>query len=182
MTDRLQQLMEAAKKAVHVLRALPLLPADQEDACDAACNALQAAIKHAGPLPPGLELARLAERVAKAGKELELRAAGAPYAWVIMCDHTIDPGKLDANEMDSTGMIGPAGTRLSREQIKSHPNRLHFRMKDDDGIVNLDGYLVDISGDCTMFEPLEDFGRGSYGCVSIEYAIIKDGEQVWEGL
>ena len=43
---------------------------------------------------------------------------------------------------------------------------LKFRLKDDDGQVYFEGYMVPNQSE-RLFEPLDEFGEG-YGCTSIE--------------
>jgi len=49
-----------------------------------------------------------------------------------------------------------------------------FRMKDDDGILYVEG----ISTSTSSFAPLDDYGEGGLGCTSIEY--LEKG--VWKPL
>ena len=94
------------------------------------------------------------------------------YAWVITTD--------EIGEGEDEGVIGPRGTRFTREFIENHPRSRRFRMFDGDGQLYYQGVFIDLNEQHSMFEPLDDFGAPNAGCTSIEYQDANTGE--WERL
>ena len=96
------------------------------------------------------------------------------YSWGITKD--LQTSKLPG-EKSLVGLRGPRGVQMTVEEMKAHEKCQRFRMKDDDGEVYVEGVLVDLSGDASGFEPLDDYGMGGLGCTSIEY-----WEKGWKAL
>ena len=71
-------------------------------------------------------------------------------------------------DAESEGAFGPCGTKYTPEQIKTHPNRQHFKMKDADGELYYEGYYVEEKGS-DEFEPLDCFGMPAAGATEIHY-------------
>ncbi len=78
------------------------------------------------------------------------------YAWLITKDR-IENGADEGQQYSS-------GNELSAEEIRSHPDRIHFKMYDDDSILYYEGFSVGGQG----FEPLDDFGMPNAGCTDIK--------------
>ena len=78
------------------------------------------------------------------------------YIFLITKDHISD----GADE----GAIGSSGVVLSPDEIKSHPDRIHFKMYDDDAELYYEGFSIGGQG----FEPLDDFGMPNAGCTDIK--------------
>ena len=85
------------------------------------------------------------------------------YAWVITKDLIFNP---EFDKRKAVGIIGPRGTTLTTEEIKSLGKE--FRMLDSDNIVYYHGYMVE-DEDSSGFEPLEDFGEPNAGACIIQY-------------
>jgi len=83
------------------------------------------------------------------------------YAWVITRDYIESDQRV--------GLVGPRGATLAGEDIATHPDAERFRLKDADGEVYGEGFFVDLDGRASGFEPLDDWGRGGWGCTDIEY-------------
>ncbi|MCH9837498.1 hypothetical protein K0U83_17675 [bacterium] len=93
------------------------------------------------------------------------QAVTPDYCWAITRD------LLDGTEK---GVRGPGGCHMTVEEIKDHPNTEHFRMKDGDGEVYYEGYIVQLNEEgryAVELAPLDDFGQPNAGCASIEYRI-----------
>jgi hypothetical protein len=96
------------------------------------------------------------------------------YAWLITKDHLTDPD----HDTDDAGTYGPSGTTFTREQIRTHPLALEFRMFDDDGELYYTGLCI-ASTDESLFCPLDDFGTPNAGCTRIDY---RNEAGDWEAL
>ncbi len=92
------------------------------------------------------------------------------YTWVITKD-CLEP----LGQKNLVGKMGPRGATLTAEQVKSAVGAQHFRMKDADGEIYVEGFIC---GDFDGFEPKDDFGEPSLGCTDIEY--LEKGK--WVGL
>lgn len=90
----------------------------------------------------------------------------SPYCWVITKD--LQQNKLPG-EKSIEGICGPRGCHWKREQIENHANAKRFRMLDDDGEVYCEGYMIDLTGNASGFEPKDDYGEPSLGCTEIQY-------------
>jgi hypothetical protein len=84
-------------------------------------------------------------------------------SWVITKDEIFSANKEIATERSAVGTIGPSTCTKSAQEIINHPKSVKFRMKDDDGVIYYEGFLI---GD--EFAPLDDFGEPNAGCTSIE--------------
>lgn len=69
-------------------------------------------------------------------------------------------------------VVGPHNATMTSEQIATHPDRVAFRMYDDDGELYYRGFLV---GD-DLHAPLDDYGMPNAGCTSIK--VLEKGK--WE--
>jgi len=84
--------------------------------------------------------------------------------WTITKDYLADPNARPGTNSNAVGVVGgPCGVMLTAQQIIEHPDAKRFRMLDDDGEINYEGFLV---GD--EFTPLDDFGEPNAGCTSIQ--------------
>ena len=101
--------------------------------------------------------------------------------WTITQDFIADPNAPKPSNANSVGIVGPRNTKLTAEQITSHPQAQRFRMRDDDGELYYEGVMVALpeDGDEAEFRPLSDFGTPNAGATSIEYQ-REDG--TWESL
>ena len=82
------------------------------------------------------------------------------HGWIITKDHI-------SNGADE-GVIGPRNATLTGDEIRNHPNRVHFKMLDDDGELYYEGYNVENDdGDSPGFEPLDHFGMPNAGCTEL---------------
>ena len=84
--------------------------------------------------------------------------------WTITKDHIAEPGDPPATNTNATGMVGPHTATLTAAQIIEHPDAKRFRMLDDDGEINYEGYIVGSD----ELAPLDDFGEPNAGCTSIQ--------------
>ena len=85
-------------------------------------------------------------------------------AWTITVDNVGEVEEPLGTNANAVGLTGPREVKLTKEQIIAHPDAKKFRMKDDDGVVYYEGYMV-----CDdEFAPLDDFGEPNAGCTSIE--------------
>lgn len=94
--------------------------------------------------------------------------------WLITDDFTdvfSEEGEKLGGET-AAGTQGPGAGVLTAEDIASHPDRIRFRLRDDDRITYYEGWLV---GD-DLFAPLDDFGEPNAGCTEIQ---LKEGD-TWE--
>jgi hypothetical protein len=67
------------------------------------------------------------------------------------------------------GVHGPKSSPLSPEEIRAHPRGQKFRLLTDDREVAAEGILVDLCGQCSGFEPQDDYGEGGLGTTIIQY-------------
>jgi hypothetical protein len=81
------------------------------------------------------------------------------YGWVITRDRFAERFKKTSN---SVGVMGPRDVQFTKEEITKNGKR--FSMYCDDRECWLEGYLLNGEG----FEPLDDFGTASHGCVHIK--------------
>jgi hypothetical protein len=84
----------------------------------------------------------------------------ASYSWAVTRIH--DDGWRGAS------VIGPHNAPLSLGEILEHPDRKLFRLLDDDRNPCAEGVYVG-PDDETLFGPLDDYGRGMFGCTIIQY-------------
>lgn len=77
------------------------------------------------------------------------------YRWIITADYFSDN--------DSDCAVGKMGPRDADNSITKHA--VVFDLYDDDGEHMAKGMLF---GDYDGFEPLDDFGKGNWGCTSIK--------------
>jgi hypothetical protein len=87
---------------------------------------------------------------------------GNVYAWTMTKDFLADGSIITHSEV---GVVGPRGAKLTVDEILNHPDRKKFRLRDDDGELYYEGYLVGGEG----FEPLDDFGMPNAGATTIEF-------------
>ena len=84
--------------------------------------------------------------------------------WTITKDHIADPDARPGTNSNAVGIVGPRAARLTAQQIIEHPDAKRFRMLDDDGEINYEGYIVGSD----ELAPLDDFGEPNAGCTSIQ--------------
>ncbi|OQC31326.1 MAG: hypothetical protein BWX70_00941 [Verrucomicrobia bacterium ADurb.Bin070] len=85
--------------------------------------------------------------------------------WTITKDYLADPNARPGTNSNAVGIVGrPCGARLTAQQIIEHPDAKRFRMLDDDGEINYEGYIVGSD----EFAPLDHFGEPNAGCTSIQ--------------
>lgn len=84
----------------------------------------------------------------------------------------------DRLDGDCVGVIGPSSATLTAEQIRNHPERQRFRMRDGDDEVYYYGFFVPDQFSQDEFEPLDCFGKPAAGCIDIQYKV--DGK--WKSL
>ena len=85
--------------------------------------------------------------------------------WTITKDYLADPDARPGTNSNAVGIVGGTrGARLTAQQIIEHPDAKRFRMLDDDGEINYEGYIVGSD----EFTPLDDFGEPNAGCTSIQ--------------
>ncbi|MHB8995142.1 MAG: hypothetical protein ACYC63_07830 [Armatimonadota bacterium] len=81
-----------------------------------------------------------------------------------------------ADDQRCVGVSGPSDSVFTAEHIKASPDKQQFRLLDDDGGIMAYGYYLGSDGE-ELFSPLEDYGRGNWGCTEIQY---KDEHGKWE--
>jgi hypothetical protein len=87
------------------------------------------------------------------------------YAWLLTKDCLPTyPGCTSA-----LGICGPRNCPLTRQEILAHPQGQKFRLVTDDREVAALGILVDLDGQCSGFEPQDDYGAGGLGTTIIQY-------------
>ena len=94
--------------------------------------------------------------------------------WIITDDFTnsfSEEGEK-AGGGTAAGTQGPRTGVLTAEEIASHPDRIRFRLRDDDRITYYEGWLVGTD----PFAPLDDFGEPGAGCTEVQ---LKEGDE-WE--
>lgn len=70
-------------------------------------------------------------------------------------------------EVTAEGTMGPSTTTLTPEEAKALGTR--FRMKDDDGEVYYEGYVVENPDDPeSILAPLDNYGMPAAGCTTLE--------------
>ena len=84
--------------------------------------------------------------------------------WTITKDFIADPDAKEGTNLNAKGVVGPKIATLTHEQIKNHQERIKFRMKDCDGEVYYEGFLVGED----LLAPLDDFGTPNAGATDIE--------------
>ena len=84
--------------------------------------------------------------------------------WTITKDHIAEPGDPPATNTNARGMTGPHTATLTARQIIEHPDAKRFRMLDDDGEINYEGYIVGSD----ELAPIDHFGEPNAGCTSIQ--------------
>jgi hypothetical protein len=91
--------------------------------------------------------------------------------WTITKDHIADPYAPKGTNANAVGIVGPRNAKLTAEQILNHPKRQQFRMRDDDGELYYEGFMVVTpeDGNEAEFRPLNDFGTPNAGATIIEY-------------
>lgn len=89
--------------------------------------------------------------------------------FTITKDHIADPNAKQGTNANAVGIVGPNNATLTHEQIKTHPNRRHFKMYDDDKEIYYEGYLVGDADGQDGFLPLDCFGMPNAGATSIHY-------------
>jgi hypothetical protein len=88
------------------------------------------------------------------------------YAWIVTHDH-----------IDNTDVVvvGPRDASVTMEHDLLAGKGRAFRLYDDDGELNASGRAVCEPGkedsEEFLFGPLDDYGRGNYGCTEIRWAI-----------
>lgn len=87
--------------------------------------------------------------------------SASTYAW------GITRGKIEG--LNVYGVIGPEDAPLTFDQIKSHEKAEKFRLLYGDGEVYCYGHMVDLEGNASGFEPLDDFGTPGLGATEIQY-------------
>lgn len=131
---------------------------------------------------------------ALAAAERRALAELTPYAWVITRDRDVELGGSGKSQVGTAGPFGAPDEYLVLVRAAGVP----FRMLDEGDIddsnddlrgsvpqgdpeygVVYEGLLYDPSG-AWEFAPLDDFGRGYYGCTDIQYRNDTTGE--WESL
>ena len=84
--------------------------------------------------------------------------------WTITKDYLADPDARPGTNSNAVGIVGPRAARLTAQQIIEHPDAKRFRMLDDDGEINYEGYIVGID----ELAPIDHFGEPNAGCTSIQ--------------
>ena len=84
--------------------------------------------------------------------------------WTITKDYLADPDARPGTNSNAVGIVGPRAARLTAQQIIEHPDAKRFRMLDDDGEINYEGYIVGSDESA----PLDNFGEPHAGCTSIQ--------------
>lgn len=99
--------------------------------------------------------------------------------WTITKDLIADPNARKPSNANAVGMVGPRHSKLTAAQILSHPDGRKFRIKDGDGEVYYEGFMVITpeDGDDAEFRPLDDFGTPNAGATAIEY---QRADGTWE--
>jgi hypothetical protein len=82
------------------------------------------------------------------------------YHWVI--DKVSDP-----EDQRFVGVSGPRGSSVPYNPPKGSPSK--FRLLDDDRNVMAEGRFWGDASSEDCFGPLDDFGRGNWGCTIIQY-------------
>ena len=93
--------------------------------------------------------------------------APAYYAWVIT-------KAFGEGEEEMVGLEGPSNHCFDPMVVQERG--VVFRLYDDDGNLCFQGYII---GKYNGFEPLDDWGRGGYGCTEIRY---RDYYSEWKPL
>lgn len=97
--------------------------------------------------------------------------------WLITDDFTDifsdDEEKLGGKS--AVGTRGPGDGVLTAEEIATHPDRVRFRLRDDDHVTYYEGWMVGTD----PFAPLDDFGEPDAGCTDIQ---TKEGDTKWESM
>lgn len=101
--------------------------------------------------------------------------------WTITKDYIADPSAPKPSNANAVGVVGPRNAKQTADEIIRHPQARRFRMKDDDGEMYYEGFMVVLpeDGDEAEFRPLSDFGTPNAGATSIEY---QRGDGTWEVL
>lgn len=88
------------------------------------------------------------------------------YAWIVTHDH------IDNTDVE---VIGPRNVSDAMETTLKAGNGRAFRLYDDDGELNASGRAVCLRGEEDseefLFGPLDDYGRGNYGCTEIRWTL-----------
>lgn len=94
-------------------------------------------------------------------------------SWVITVDHIAIDGAPPGTNSNAVGITGPYNSSLeTADEIRNHPDRVHFKMYDDDNNLCYSGYYV-IGDDENWFAPLDHYGMPNAGC---SYMRIRDKE------
>lgn len=99
--------------------------------------------------------------------------------WTITRDCIADPSYPAPSNSNAVGMVGPRNATLTSAQIKKHPDRIAFKLYDDDGTLYYEGFLIlnpDDDGE-RIFAPLDDFGMPNAGCTEMK---ILSSSGKWE--
>jgi hypothetical protein len=96
-------------------------------------------------------------------------------SWTITVDHIADPKAKAPSNANAVGMVGPRASTMTAEQIRNHPDKVAFRMYDDDGGRYYDGFLVGQD----LLAPLVDFGTPNAGATGIN---IRTKTGKWEAV
>jgi len=113
------------------------------------------------------------EQVTWSGTAPDTTGGLSRYAWIIDKDHLDLVGVLGP-DADDTRTTGPYNAPTGLLQRLAAGEGVPFRMYDDDGELYYTGRLVGPPGiESTErgFAPLDDFGRGNAGAVSIQYRL-----------
>ena len=85
----------------------------------------------------------------------------AKYRWIITIDYIADLKARPYSNVNAHGLCGPYDVDFS---IRDNP--VPFRLRDGDGTLYYEGILY---GDYEGFEPLDDWGKGNAGAVTVEH-------------
>jgi hypothetical protein len=99
------------------------------------------------------------------------------YVWIIDVDHVSEPP-----EKSDVGRVWPMNADPSLKARLKAGEGTAFRMYDDDDELYYEGRLIydENDDDVSLFEPLDDFGKGNAGCTRIDYENLATGK--WEAL